>query len=118
MDRRRRLVVLAVVGALVATAGCTGFLGSATTNVLVVNNDENSHDVTVEIRSDGDVVYSDDVSAAANSNSELDTFEGSGEYTVAVTVAGETTQDDYEFTEGEDTLSIGVQNDASVVIGG
>lgn len=112
------MVVLAVVGALVATAGCTGFLGSTTTDLMVVNNDENSHGVTVEIRSDGDVVYSDDVTAAGNSNSELDTFEGSGEYTVVVTVDGETTQDDYEFTESEDTLSIGVQNGGSVIIGG
>jgi hypothetical protein len=118
MHSRRRLVVLAFVGALVATAGCTGFLSSATTDVVLVNNDEASHEVTVAVLNDGAVVYSEGVTADANSNSELETFEGSGEYTVAVTVDGETTEQVHEFTEGEDTLSIGVQNDQNVVIGG
>ncbi|MXR19329.1 hypothetical protein [Halobacterium bonnevillei] len=119
MPSRRRQVVLAVlVAALVAAAGCSGILGSTETELLLVNNDEQSHDVTVEVLDDGDVVYSEQETVDENTNNDFPTFEGSGEYTVAVTVDGATTESVHEFSEDPETLSIGVQNDASVIIGG
>ncbi|GAA0261948.1 hypothetical protein [Halobacterium noricense] len=118
-SRSKQVVLIALVGVLVATAGCSalGFGSSATTNVLLVNNDETSHDVTVEVLNDGDSVYSEDVTVDAETDEELPAFEGSGEYVVAVTVDGETTEQTYEFT-GDDTVSIGIANDATVTVGG
>lgn len=121
MDSRSKQVVLvALVGVLVATAGCSalGLGSSTTTNLLLVNNDETSHDVTVEVLNDGDSVYSENVTVNAETDEELPAFEGSGEYTVAVTVDGETTERAYEFSSDDDTVSIGIDNDATVTVGG
>lgn len=119
MNRRVKQVALTVVvGIIVVTAGCNGILASTETELLLVNNDEQSHETTVEILQDGDVVYSENVSATANTNTDLPTFEGSGEYTVTVTVDGTTTEATHEFTDDEQTLSVGIQNDESVIIGG
>ncbi|MGB9965793.1 hypothetical protein [Halobacterium sp. CBA1126] len=119
-SRSKRVVLVAFVGVLVATAGCSalGLGSSATTNLLLVNNDETSHDVTVEVLHDGDSVYSEDATVDAETDEELPAFEGSGEHTVAVTVDGETSEQVYEFTGDDDAVSIGIDNDATVTVGG
>ena len=119
-SRSKRVVLVALVGILIATAGCSalGFGSSATTDILLVNNDETSHNVTVEVLNDGDSVYSEDVTVNAETDEELPAFEGNGEYTVAVTVDGETTEQVYDFTNDDDTVSIGIANDATVSVGG
>ena len=119
-SRSKRVLLVAVVGALVATAGCgaLGFGSSATTTLPVVNDDETSHDVTVEVLNDGAAVYSENATVDAETDAELPAFEGSGTYTVAVTVDGETTEQSYEFTGDDDTVSVGVGNDATVTVGG
>lgn len=119
MNRRLRQVVgVALVGLLVASSGCSAFNGGTTTNLLLVNNDDTEHDIAVEIVQDGEAQYSAEKSLPAESQADLSTFEGSGEYIVAVTVDGDTTERTYEFSSDDDTLSIGVQNDASVIVGG
>ncbi|AHG05286.1 hypothetical protein HALDL1_10470 [Halobacterium sp. DL1] len=119
MNRRFRQVALAaLLAVLVASAGCSAFGGGATTNLLLVNNDETQHDVTVEIVQDGEAQYTSEKTLPAEAQADLLTFEGSGEYTVAVTVDGTTTEQTHEFSSDDDTLSIGVQNDGSVIVGG
>ncbi|MCG1003125.1 MULTISPECIES: hypothetical protein [Halobacterium] len=118
-SRSKQVVAVALVAVLAATAGCSAvFGGPSTTNVLVVNNDETSHEVTVEVLNDGDAVYTEASTVDAETDAELPAFEGSGEYTVAVTVDGETTEQSYEFTSDDDTVSVGIDNDATVTVGG
>ena len=117
-SRTRQVVLVALVGLLVAGAGCSALSGETTTNLLLVNNDDAQHDITVEIAQDGETEYSTEKTLPAESQADLSTFEGSGEYTVAVTVDGNTTERTYEFSSGDETVSIGVQNDASVIVGG
>ena len=117
-SRTRQVVLAALVALLVAGAGCSALNGGTTTNLLLVNNDNTDHDVTVEISQDGDQKYSTEKSLPAESQADLSTFEGSGEYTVAVTVDGNTTERTYEFSSDDETVSIGVDNDAVVTVGG
>jgi len=117
-SRSRRVVLAAVVALLVAGAGCSAFGGGSTTNVLLVNNDDAEHAVTVEIVQDGEAQYSTEKHLPGETQADLSTFEGTGEYTVAVTVDGNTTERTYEFSGDDETVSIGVQNDGSVIVGG
>ena len=119
MDSRVRRVTLAVfVGLLVAVAGCSAFGGGSTTNVLLVNNDGTAHNVTVEITEGGEEIYSAETAVDAETDAELSAFEQTGEYTVTVTVDGNATEKTYTFEDGDDTVSIGIANDASVTVGG
>jgi hypothetical protein len=112
------MVVGVALAVLVATAGCSGLLGSSETELLLVNNvDGADHDVTVEIEQDGNTVFSDEVAVNGEQNVELGSFEGTGEHTVVVTVDGTATESSYTFSEGDGTVSIGIQNDGSVVVG-
>jgi len=114
-DTRRAAVLAVAAVALVALAGCGAFTGAPETNLLLVNDDDTGHDVTVEVLDDGDVVLEDRQSVEPETNTQFGTVEVSGERTVRVTVDGETTEHPHEFGDGG-TLSIGVQNDASVVV--
>jgi len=116
VDTRRAALVAAAVVALAALAGCGAFTSESQTNLLLVNNDNTGHDVTVEVVDDGDVVFEEQQSVGPETDNEFGTVEVSGEHTVRVTVDGETTERTHEFGD-ERTLSIGVQNDGSVIVG-
>ncbi|WP_232702016.1 hypothetical protein [Halobacterium wangiae] len=119
MNGRFRRVALGVLLALlVASAGCNAFDDGPATNLLLVNNDDQRHDVRVEVLQDGETQYTSEKTLPAESQADLSSFEGSGEYTVAVTVDGTTTGRTHEFGSDDETLSIGVQNDGSVIVGG
>ncbi|MFB6072795.1 MAG: hypothetical protein ABEJ88_07490 [Halobacterium sp.] len=115
--RRRQLALVALVGLLVVTAGCSALGGGSKTTLLLANDDDTSHDVTVEITKDGSQVYRDSANVGAETDAELASFSKSGEYTVLVTVDGRTTRLSYEFESGG-TVSIGVGNDGNVFMGG
>jgi hypothetical protein len=117
VDTRRAALVAAAVVALVALAGCGAFTSGTETTLLLVNNDDASHDVTVEVVDDGDVVFEEQQSVDAETDSEFGVVGASGVRTVRVTVDGETTERTHEFGDGG-TLSVGVQNDGSVVVDG
>jgi len=117
VDTRRAAVVAAAAVALVALAGCGAFTSGAETSLLLVNNDDAEHDVTVEVVDDGEVVFEEQQSVEPETDNEFGTLAVSGEHTVRVTVDGETTERTHEFGDGG-TLSLGVQNDGSVIVGG
>lgn len=119
MNRRSNQAVLGVaLAVLVATAGCAGILGSSETELLLVNNDDGvEHEVTVEVQQSGDTVFSEQTTVDGEENVELGSFEGTGEHTVVVTVDGTTTESSYTFSEAAGTVSIGIQEDGSVVVG-
>jgi hypothetical protein len=121
MERRtRRVAALVLLGVLVAAAGCSalGLGGGSQTNLLLVNNDNEAHDeVTVEIMADGDQQFSATASPSAESNVELGSFGGTGEYTLLVTVDGRETRLSYEFASDDDTVSIGIDNQGNVFVG-
>jgi len=117
VDTRRAALVAAAVVALAALAGCGAFASSPETDLLFVNNDETNHDVTVAVVDDGDVVFEEQQSVEPETDNEFGTVQVSGEYTIRVTVDGEVTERTHEFGDGG-TLSLGVQNDGSVIVGG
>lgn len=114
--RIRQVAVVAVVGLLVATAGCGMLGGGSQSNLLLVNNDETSHDVAVEIVDGDDTVYTAETSVDGETDTELSSFGESGEYTVLVTVDERETQLSYDF-ESDGTVSIGIDNDGNVFMG-
>jgi hypothetical protein len=118
VDTRRAAFVAAIAVALVALAGCGAFTSGAETNLLLVNNDDATHDVTVEVVDDGDaVVVEEQQSVEPETDNEFGSVGVNGAYTVRVTVDGETTERTHEFGDGG-TLSIGIQNDGTVIVGG
>ena len=115
-DTRRAALAAAAVVALVALAGCGAFTSGGETTLLLVNNDETSHDVTIEVVDGDDVVFEEQQSVEPDTDNEFGTLSETGEYTVLVTVDDRTTRLSYEFTEGDDTVSIGIDNDGNVFV--
>jgi len=121
-QRWKQVAALAAVVALVAASGCSalGLGGSSGTTILLVNDDNEAHDsVTVEVvdGEDGEELFSAEASPDAETDVELGTVSETGEYTLLVTVDGRTARMSYEFTEGDDTVSIGIDNDGNVFVG-
>lgn len=115
-SRIRHVAAVALVGLLVATAGCSMLGGGSQSNLLLVNDDDTSHDVAVEIVDGDETVYTEETSVDGETDTELSSFDESGEYTLYVTVDGRETQLTYEFS-GDDTVSIGIDNDGNVFMG-
>ncbi|WP_256289508.1 hypothetical protein [Halobellus inordinatus] len=82
----------------------------------LVNQDETSHGVVVEITSGEELVYSAGRTLDAESDTQLDTFTENGEYQVAVTVDGDTTVETYTFPSDDSATTIGIDNDGQVTI--
>lgn len=113
---RRAALAAAAVVALAALAGWGAFTSGPQTGLLLVNNDDDAvHDVTAEVLDDGSVVFEEQQTVEPDTDTEFGTVGASGERTVRVTVDGETTERTHEFGDGA-TLSVGVQNDGSVVV--
>lgn len=122
MNHRTRLAVLGLlVGALVFSAGCTGILGEddVTRDVIVVNQDNTSHAVIVEISDDSGLVYSDGRTLDAESDLKMAQFNRTGEYEVAVTVDGDTTTRRHTFKSKDrpiQAINIGIDNEGTVTV--
>ncbi|MDQ2056330.1 hypothetical protein [Halobellus sp. H-GB7] len=114
----RKLALSLLVGALVLTAGCSAFQNSSspTDRMQLVNQDETSHGVVVEITSGEELVYSAGRTLDAESDTQLDAFTENGEYQVAVTVDGNTTVKTYTFPSDDSATTIGIDNDGQVTI--
>lgn len=112
------MVLSLFVGLLVATAGCSAFQSSSTPTdtMQLVNQDDVSHAVVVEITRGEELVYSAGRTLEAESSTQLDAFEENGEYEVAVTVDGNTTVTTYTFPSDESATTIGIDNDGQVTI--
>lgn len=117
----RRLLLGLFVSALVVTAGC-GALGNSadsTSTLKLVNQDSVEHSVVVEIspRSDvNNIDYTDGRIVKGESDVDLATFDGTGEYQVIVSVDGETTVLVHTFESGDEVINIGIDNDGEVSI--
>lgn len=103
------------------TAGCSGIQGteSASTTLKLVNQDDVDHAVVIEIGTltdDPNPDYTAGRTLDRESDVDLDPFEGTGEYEVAVTVDGETTVLTHTFGPDDATVSIGIDNQGSVTI--
>lgn len=116
-SRTRQVAVAALLGLLVATAGCGMLNSGSQSNLLLVNNDDAGHDVNVEIVDGDETVYTADTTIDGETDVELSSFDKTGEYTVLVTVDGRETRLTYEFTSDDSTTSIGISNEGNVFIG-
>lgn len=117
----RRILLSLFMTAFVLTAGC-GALGTVedtSSTLKLVNQDSVEHSVVVQIspRSEVNTVeYTDGRILEGESDVDLATFDGSGEYRVTVSVDGETTVLLHTFKPGDDIISIGIDNDGEVSI--
>lgn len=82
----------------------------------LVNQDDVSHAIVVEITSGEELVYSAGRTLDAESDTQLDAFGENGEYQVAVTVDGNTTVKTYTFPSNDSATTIGIDNDGQVTI--
>jgi biopolymer transport protein ExbD len=114
----RKIALGLFVGLLVATAGCSALQNSSTPTdtMRLVNQDDVSHAVVVEITSGGELVYSAGRTLDTESDTQLDAFGENGEYQVAVTVDGNTTVKTYTFPSDDSATTIGIDNDGQVTI--
>lgn len=114
----RKIALSLLVGVLVVTAGCSAFQNSSspTDTMQLVNQDDTSHAVVVEITSGEELVYSAGRTLDAESDTLLDAFGENGEYQVAVTVDGNTTVKTYTFPSDDSATTIGIDNDGQVTI--
>lgn len=82
----------------------------------LVNQDDTSHAVVVEITRGEELVYSAGRTLDAESDTQLDAFSKNGEYQVAVTVDGNTTVKTNTFPSDDSATTIGIDNDGQVTI--
>lgn len=114
----RKIALSLLVGLLAISAGCSAFQNSSTPTdtVHLVNQDDTSHAVVIEIHHSGELVYSAGRTLDAESDIQLDSFSRNGEYQVAVTVDGNTTMKTYTFPSDDSATTIGIDNDGKVTI--
>jgi hypothetical protein len=119
--RTRRGAGLLLVSVLVVLAGCSAVpgIGGESTALTLVNQDDVDHAVVVEIGQlgdDPDPPYTAGRLVDAESDETLAAFDRTGEYVVTVSVDGETSEESYTFESGKSPVTIGIDNDGSVVL--
>jgi hypothetical protein len=105
--------------ALVGFAGCLGALRSGQVNVRIDNRDDRRHAVGVEVLSGGDLVAERRFTVDRGTERTDENVVAAGEYTVDVTLDGET-HTAVEFTmQGcpDNTLFVAVGSDGAVEAG-
>ena len=117
----RKAAIGLLLGLLVVSAGCSGlFTGEdATSELLVVNQDETDHAVVVEIVEEGNLIYSDGRTLEAESQLNMARFNRTGEFTMRITVDGNSTTLSHSFSEDSDSpviTNIGIDNDGQVTV--
>lgn len=118
--RTRSIALSLLLCVAVLLAGCSAIQDpeSSSTTLNVVNQDEIGHAVVVEIgdiADDPNPAYTAGRTLDAESSVELKSFDGTGEYEVAVTVDGETTVLTHAFGSDENVV-IGIDNEGTVTI--
>lgn len=122
VQNKTRYVVLSLfVSLLLFSAGCIGASvnDDSTRNILLVNQDDTSHAVVVEISDDSGVVYSDGRTVDAESDLNMAQFNRTGEYEVKVTVDGDSTTIHHTFQFDDRPIqitNIGIDNEAAVTV--
>lgn len=114
----RKIALSLLLGLLVISAGCSALQNSSSPadTVYLVNQDDISHAVVVEITHGEELVYSAGRTLEAESDTQLKSFSENGEYQVAVTVDGNTTVKTYTFPSDDSATTIGIDNDGQVTI--
>lgn len=117
----QHILVSALLGVIVLTAGCSGVLGEneTTRELKLVNQDNTDRAVVVEISDETGIVYSDGRTIEAESDFNLAQFNQTGEFDVKVTVDGNSTTLTHTFQPTDDpihTTAIGIANDGTVTI--
>lgn len=117
--RSQKIALGLFVGILAISAGCSVIQGAEdpSNRLVLANQDNTNHAVLVEITEGEEVVYSAGRTTEGESDTELEPFDQTGEYEVTVTVDGNSTVMTYNFTNGESTTTIGIDNEESVTIG-
>ena len=118
--RTQKIVLGLLVCVLAFTAGCSAIQGSessSATTPKIANQDDVNHAIVVEILDGESVVYSDGRTVEGESNVDLGSFDGTGEYQVKVTVDGSSTVRTYTFEDGDAVTTIGIDNDGGVTVG-
>ena len=118
----RKILLGLLVGALVFGAGCSGVLSDdgGSHDLMLINQDATDHAVVVEISDETGLVYSDGRTIDAESDLDLDRFNGTGEYEVKVTVDGNSTTVTRTFESNDDPTritNIGIDNQGAVTVG-
>jgi len=117
----RTIALGLVVGLLVLGAGCSGAPSGdeSARDLKLVNQDGTEHAVVVEISDETGLVYSDGRTIDAESEVDLDRFDGTGEYEVTVTVDGDSTSVTHTFESDGDSIevtNIGIDNQGTVTV--
>ena len=115
----RRALLRASPAALIGVAGCLDRLRSGRIAVRVDNRDDSRHAVDVEFLSDGDLVTEERFAVAADTERTYGNVAAAGEYTVDVTLDGEThTVVDFTMRGCTDnTLFVAIDADATMTAG-
>ena len=114
----RKLALSLLVGLLTISAGCSALQSSNTPSdkLVLVNQDNTSHAVVVEISHGEKLVHSEGRTLEAESSTQLESFTQNGEYQVSVAVDGQTTVKTYTFPNDDSATTIGIENDGNVTI--
>lgn len=112
------MLLALLLGGLVLIAGCSAIQGDdqAESRILLVNQDAAEHAVVVEITNESGLVYSEGRTVAGESDLDLESFAGTGEYDVTVTVDGTSSQMVHTFEDGDRVTNIGIDNEGTVTI--
>ncbi len=119
--RTRKITRALFVCVLVLSAGCSALPGSgeSSTSLSVVNQDGTDHAVVVEIGQISDQpepAYTAGRTLDANEDTELASFDRTGEYRIDVSVDGQTTEIPYTFESGKSPVTIGIDNNGTVTV--
>ncbi|QDX41289.1 hypothetical protein [Salarchaeum sp. JOR-1] len=114
----RKLALGLCVGLLVVAAGCSAVPTSSTPSdtLQLVNQDDTSHAVVVEISQGERLVYSAGRTLDAESAVQLDPFSKNGEYQITVAVDGHTTTKTHTFPSDNSATTIGIDNGGNVTL--
>lgn len=117
----RTLAVGLLLAVLIVGAGCAGVLSDddSARELKLVNQDQTDHAVVVEIARNGNLIYSDGRTVAAESQQNLGPFNQTGEFTVTVTVDGNSTTTTHTFEPDADSVTItniGIDNQGQVTV--
>lgn len=122
VHRTTRNVLLGLlVGSLVLGAGCSGVLSedAPTREMKLVNQDDTTHAVVVEISDESGLIYSDGRTVDAESDLNLAQFNRTGEYELKVTVDGTSTTVTHTFESDGGPIhvtNIGIDEQGAVTV--
>jgi hypothetical protein len=121
VHQTRTVALSLLVGTLVLAAGCSGLIGNGdtTTELKLVNQDNTDHAVVVEISNETGLVYSDGRTVEAESDLNLEQFDGTGEFEVRVAVDGDRSERTHTFESDDNSIqvtNVGIDNEGVVTV--